>query len=61
MGRPDASLGQRIIDAARAALVLHLAQDAFEQKVGQQEMAGGAATLSSTDGTLPNRAKGAAA
>ncbi len=52
MGNAERTLGQRILEAARMALVMHLAQDGSGAGEGQQEAAGGADAAFSTDGAL---------
>ena len=46
------TLGQRIVDAARMALVLDLRQDQHEETQRRQDGTGGAGSRSTRDGTL---------
>lgn len=51
-------LGQRIVEAARLAVLLHLSQ--LEESTGQLETSGGAGPRLATEGELPH-AEGEAA
>jgi hypothetical protein len=47
------TLGQRIVEAARLALVTHLRQELDEARQRQHEATGGAGPHHSTEGELP--------